>query len=332
MTLDINDGQPFLPRSAGMTSDDARRLLHNGEIRRVTRGVYVSSATPDGPVLRAQAVRLVLPQDAVVSGVTAAWLYGVPPLMIAAGGSSPPVHVLRPSGRSGSRRSDCAGSSRLLSDDDVHVVRGLAVTTPARTAVDLARTLDRPDGLAYLDAMLTQQIVCRAAVLDRLKSTSGLPGVVQARELMDLAEDDVESPMESHMRLRYVDAGFPRPVVQHKLWDGHRFVARFDCALPSRRYAFEYDGEEFHGPEHVVHDAARRARACALGWHVDAFRREHVLGRSWAFEEAVSVALGIEPQLLPYERRRRSDWRWRASDLSLSRTPCAPGDTTPDGA
>ena len=329
MTADVNEGAPFLPRSAGISPGAVRRLLRDGTIRRVTQGVYVSTATPDGPVLRARALRLVLPVDAVVGGVTAAWLYGVPPLLISARTSPLLVDVLRPAGRSGSRRAGCTGSSRLLSEDDVHEVGGVAVTTPPRTAVDLARTLERPDGLAYLDAMLALRIVTPSAVAERLSAAGGLPGVVQARELADLAEIGVESPMESHMRLRFVDAGFPRPVVQHRLRTGGRgHVARFDCALPARRYAFEYDGEEFHGPEHQAHDEARRARARALGWRVDAFRREHVLGRSWAFEEVVSEALGVVPQLLPYERRRRSDWRWRASDLSTSRTPRTGSDAT----
>ncbi len=50
---------------------------------------------------------------------------------------------------------------------------------------------------------------------------------------------------ESWLRLRIVDAGFPRPVVQIEVLDADgRCVYRLDLGWPDRRLAVEYDGQD----------------------------------------------------------------------------------------
>lgn len=166
--------------------------------------------------------------------------------------------------------------------------------------------------IAYVDALVATTDVTPDALRARLESMAGLPWVEQAREMVDLCDPRAESSMESRMRLRYLDAGFPRPEPQWVVRgaDGG-FLARLDCALPARRYGFEYDGEAHHGPADEAHDEARRAAVREAGWRIDVFRREHVLGRSFAFERAVGESLSLEPRLLPYERRLRTYLRRR---------------------
>src|SRR3954453_6384811 len=52
-------------------------LLGRGQIREFLKGVYVDVRVRDSPQLRADALRLVVPPDAVVHGPAAAWLHGI---------------------------------------------------------------------------------------------------------------------------------------------------------------------------------------------------------------------------------------------------------------
>src|SRR3546814_14938214 len=54
-----------------------RRWLQDGRVRRVLRGVYVSSLLPDTLEMRARCAALVLPTDAVLFARSAAWIWGI---------------------------------------------------------------------------------------------------------------------------------------------------------------------------------------------------------------------------------------------------------------
>ena len=107
--------------------------------------------------------------------------------------------------------------------------------------------------------MLHARFVVPDELLAVIEKSVGLPWIEQAREIVDLSDGRAESGMESRMRLRYVDAGFPTPECQIPILDDNgveRF--RLDCGVRRRLYGFEYDGMEFHGPEQAEHDTARR--------------------------------------------------------------------------
>jgi hypothetical protein len=320
----VNHGAPFASRRLDEISlSDAalRTLIRNGAVRRLLRGVFVDATVEETTELRAAAVCLAVPPHVIVCRTTAAWLFGIAPLLINSHRDAPTFDLMAPAGHTVTRRTGCRGSSAQLRGDDVLDLGPVRVTSPVRTALDLARTLDRPDALAYVDAMLSAGLVTRDELWLRLGGMAGLRWVAQAREIVWLGEDRIESPMESRLRLRFIDAGFPRPAVQHVLTDGERFVARLDCAVPEQCYGFEYDGEEFHGPEHLQSDAARREAVVRQRWTMHSFRRQHVLGRSFSLERTVGEALSLEPRLLTYEARRRTYGRWCASHLSMSQHP-----------
>ena len=304
------DGAPFrveTARSHRIDESALRRMAQRGEIRRVVRGVYVDARVPDSLLVRATALALVLPKGVVVCRSTAAWLHGIDVLEINAHLRAPEVEVCSRDGSAAIRRPDVKGYSALLPDRDVTVVAGIEVTTPARTAIDLARWCERPDALAYVDALLHAGLVVPDELRWMLDESAGLPWIGQAREMVDLADGRAESGMESRMRLRYLDAGFPAPECQIPILDDagvERY--RLDCGVKRRLYGFEYDGVLFHGPERAEHDAARRRWIAGRGWTVNAFNREHVLGRSLAFEEIISTALGVVPTIAPDRFRRRT--------------------------
>ena len=142
-------------RGAGLGSNDLTRLVEENYLRRVVAGVYVAVQVPDSIGLRAAALRLVVPPDAVITDRTAGWLHGAN--MILAPGDHlavPPVSVFV--NREGARLRNrlTASGQRCLPRAHVMEVEGLLVTTPVRTACDLGRLLPRDWAFAALDSML----------------------------------------------------------------------------------------------------------------------------------------------------------------------------------
>ncbi|RJS44864.1 hypothetical protein D4739_00465 [Nocardioides cavernaquae] len=189
----------------------------------------------------------------------------------------PAVDAYLPLGRR-LRNGLAESGSRGLRAEDVVTIGGLTVTTPLRTACDLGRLLHRDQAIAALDSMLRIEEFSREDLLRAPRRFPRYRGVVQLRELVPLADGRSQSPGESVLRLRWIDCGdLPRPVPQWEVvtpW-GSRFL---DLALPELKYAGEYDGEEFHGPDQEEHDEERRGWLREGGWIIDVFRKEHVYG------------------------------------------------------
>ncbi|MBX9640196.1 MAG: hypothetical protein K2X97_10830, partial [Mycobacteriaceae bacterium] len=120
------------------------------------------------------------------------------------------------------------------------VVDGRPATTPAWTAIEVARGLRRPRALATLDAALRSGTCGRDELRRVLKQHSRRRGVVAARELLELASPLAESPMESETRLVMLDGGLPPPVLQYEIVDTQGCLRRLDFAWPELRVAAEY--------------------------------------------------------------------------------------------
>lgn len=306
----ILHGLPFTRSEAaasGMTGRSLFALLQNGDLRRVVRGVYVDARAPDTLLLRAAALAKAVLPHAVICRRTAAWLLGIDVLAIGSHLELPPVEFVSPAGTAVTRRAGTRGFTAILPDSDITVVAGLLVTTPLRTALDLARWLERPDALAAVDAMLHAGLVELAELAAALERHPGMRWIAQAREIVDLAEPKTESPMESRTRLRIIDAGFPRPEAQIEVHHASGvLLGRLDMGYRKSRKGVEYDGEENHtSAEDRRHDEARREAIEREGWDLLVVVREHVLGPGPAFELAVGEFLGIAPKLWPRGARDR---------------------------
>jgi hypothetical protein len=187
-----------------------------------------------------------------------------------------------------------------LDPDDLVVVAGLPCTSPVRTAVDLLRWLPPHEALAMVDAMAAQGVVAAPDLPRAVERFAGAPGVAQARYLAAIVEPLTESPGESWTRLRFVDAGFPRPEAQIAVPDADTpWHYRLDVGWPRWHLAVEYDGEEFHdAPHQRRHDERRREDLFRrFGWTVLGVGKGEVLGRSMLLERTVGGLLGIEPRI-----------------------------------
>jgi hypothetical protein len=296
------DGRPFdrsRAAEAGLTSLDVTDLVAAGILRQPVRGVYLDARVPDDLASRAACVALRLPPDAVVGRLTAAWLWGVDGRGPQERCAPPVVECVVPVGRQPVRRPGVRCFVAPLTDD-VCEVDGIPVTTPHRTALDALRWLKPHMALAVADALAAAGLVVPEVLVARAAEMPGVRGIAQARYLAALIEPRTESMGESWLRLRVVEAGFPRPRVQIEVLDaGGRCVYRLDMGWEDRLVAVEYDGEEFHStPEQLAHDGRRRAQLEEwFGWQILAAGKGDVFGRSLALEYAVGELLGLEPKI-----------------------------------
>ena len=236
-------------REAGLQNRDLGVLVTEGFLRRLVAGVYVANQVPDSLALRAQALRLVVPPDAVVTDRTAGWLHGAPMVL------APDDHLVIPPvsmfvNRSGARlRNDLASSGeRMLRSQDVMEVLGVRVTTPLRTACDLGRLLNRDRAFAALDTMLSLGVFDADELWDAVKRFRGMRGVRQLRGFAPLADGSAQSaggvhPPSSLARLAHAAAVRSSQIEVQRPGQSSYWL---DLGVEELRYAAEYDGEEWH--------------------------------------------------------------------------------------
>ena len=242
-------------------------------------GVFVATQVPDSLLLRAAALRLVVPAHAVVVDRTACWLHRVDALPRSAIYEMPPLDVFSRS-ESRMRRGGIASGIRDLLARDIEEIDGLLASTTLRTACDVGRRLWRYDAIGALDGLLRAG-VNRDELLGEVDRFKGFRGVLQLRELAPLADRRAESPPEGALRLHWIEADLPPPEPQ--IWvygDDGAPRYRIDVGHRETRYGAEYFGEEFHDDEHREVDEGRldwlrQQRA----WVMDIFDKDAVYGR-----------------------------------------------------
>jgi hypothetical protein len=262
-------------------------------IRRVLHGVYVDARIPDSLELRAAALARVVPPGALVCRGTAAWLYGADLLPPGAHLAIPPVELLIPEGALVPRRAGCLPYSAQIDHRDVEIVHGLAATTPLLTTIELARYRRRPDAVAAVDAMTHTELVKLDELDAALGRWKGARNIARAREVIALAEPKAESPGESRLRLRIVDAGFPRPEAQIAFFENGILTYRLGLGLEDLRVGYEYDGKQHENQR--PSDEARRAWFQRRGWEILSAGKGEVFRDDFALELAIGELLGATP-------------------------------------
>jgi hypothetical protein len=277
-------GEPFTTaeaRSIGLSRNVLRRMVGEGTLRLLLRGVYVDAGQADTVALRSKAAAKVVPDGSVICDRTALWIHGADVVGPDGRFQIPPVDVFRIAGRARVRRPQCRGGTRTLVPADILDLDGVMLTSPLRTALDLGRLARRDEALAALDALLRIGGFTRSDLRTQLPRFRGARGVVQLRQLVSIADGRSESPGESLTRLRLVDAGLPCPEVQYEvLNDVGVPLYRLDLAYVEIMLAMEYDGEEHHtSDQDRERDARRREHLRRLGWTVIVLTAKDVYGR-----------------------------------------------------
>ena len=198
-------------------------------------------------------------RNGVIAGVAASALHGADWV-----DTDIPIELLS---RKGPSRDGVIVRNERFCADETTVIKGLTVTTPARTAFDIARHLPRGQALARLDALARATPFAVNDVLALAKRYPGARGLKQLRKLMPLVDGGAESLKESWLRLLLIDAGFPVPTTQIPVYLNGRLFAVLDMGWEEYQVSAEYDGEVHRiVRSSYVKDHYRERTLPKLGW------------------------------------------------------------------
>lgn len=156
----------------------------------------------------------------------------------------------------------------------VGLIHGLPVTTPARTFVDLAAVLSKPDLRSAGESLLLSKRVTgeRVARLVAELARPGKRGFTKLGEVLDellSTHGASESALEQHFLTLVRSAGLDEPTPQHPFPGRLPGAHRVDFAYPERKLVVEVDGRTFHSRlQDMVNDRERDMAAAAAGWQV----------------------------------------------------------------
>ncbi len=130
-----------------------------------------------------------------------------------------------------------------LRSDEVMTFEGHRVTSPARTAIDIARHHGFVEGLIAMDYLLRRGKE-RDEIERVLRKMGRAKGIAVARRCVEHAVEDSESPYESMARALLIDAGIGPVVTQYRIGD------RFVDLLVEAWLVVEIDGAmKYQGPD-----------------------------------------------------------------------------------
>ena len=237
----------------GLSAQSVDRAVRAGRLQLMHRGVYAvghRALTVEGRWMAAT-----LAMDGVLSHATAAAAWDLRPR------GSGAIHVtVRRTGRA--RRAGIRVHRSTIEPHDTTTHRNLPITTPARTIIDLSRTLEgRP----------LEQALDRAEQLRLLDfaelSTRPIPRSLQAVLSLYTAGTPTRSELEERFLRLGDDHGITRPSVNTRI-EGHEV----DFAWRHRRLVVEVDGYAYHrSPTAFETDRERDVLLALAGWSVRRF-------------------------------------------------------------
>jgi very-short-patch-repair endonuclease len=278
--------RPFRGSDAVATGALTRAVLVGPRFRRVFPDVYVRADVEFDLALRSLAAIVLVGEGAVLGGCSAAELLGAScgPL-----GAAAEVIVAR-------RRR--APPGLLVREERVPLcerwdVAGVAVTSPVRTALDLACRGSLVEAVVAVDALAPRFGFEPGDVVRCAYDHAGKRGAARLPEVIRLANPLAESQMETRIRLAIVLAGLQAPQLQVPVGP-----YRLDMGYPELMLGVEHDGREHLTPQRALRDLDRQAYLTAAGWQIVRFPKRVVLH---------------EPALIPSTVRRAM--------IAASRTP-----------
>jgi hypothetical protein len=230
---------------SGLDDRHLRHAADRGRLTRVSRGVYLDTTRwgdlepEDQHALRVNVLLRRSSARLVASHSAAAVVWGLPLLHR----PPPEVHVIDPGRRTNSRSTTMVRHALPLHEDE-HVARdGLAVTSPARTAVDLALAHGLHAGLMAYDHGLREGLFRRDDLERCLARRRRSPRRKIADLCLQLADEGSMTPIESVSAATLHLLGLPRPVRQEPFFDERGKIGEVDFWFPQFGGVGEADGD-----------------------------------------------------------------------------------------
>jgi hypothetical protein len=220
----LPDVTPFTRADArvlGWTDASLTRAVTRGEIVRLRRGLLVAADHLDDRVRAIAAATAIA--DAVISHRSALAIHYLPVIIR----PRCPEITVPPTGRGSADDAHLHRAS--LPPEEVTLVDGVAVTSVARTLLDVGRACPVHTAVAAIDAALHRNLT----TFDELDGVAlrcwNWPRIRQAHRALRLADARAESPLESVSRLVLGRLGLPTPEPQVRVVDEFgRQIGRLD--------------------------------------------------------------------------------------------------------
>jgi hypothetical protein len=225
-------------RRTGVSEARIRSLLRRKKWSNPRRGVLcILPPNPHGGgrAIAAAAAHLVRPRT-VISQASAAAILSIPVLRP----PRRPVLTIAPGGQCNSRDDIDLHAAGLVADEVIWWY-GLPLTSPARTAIDIARNHGEQAGVVALDAVLHEGATNRDELERVLRRQTGWPYSRRARRALDLTDGRSESVLETLVRVCLVSRGIAPPTPQAWIETSGGWF-RVDLLWPAERVIVEVDG------------------------------------------------------------------------------------------
>lgn len=275
--LDLTE--PFTPSMAaraGLGRASLERMVRDGQVVRLVRGVYVDAAVTLTPITRARALGLVVSRRHLVVDATAAWVHGGPALRTDPGTPIPlDVH---------GRRS-YPGPPVPVRPAEITLLGGIRCTSPVRTGLDVARHLAPERALPLLDGMIGAGTLSHADLIGAAAAAVDLPGGARVRELVAFADGRARGVSESVLRMHWLGGQLPTPAAGWRV-AGVRLalglpVHRFGVVLAGDTPVAQRDAVRRRGWTVLALDElrVRRSDPASVAGHLEREFHRHLLGQ-----------------------------------------------------
>ncbi|MFT5977945.1 MAG: hypothetical protein ACI9AO_000788, partial [Ilumatobacter sp.] len=278
-------------RSLGGSNDQLRSRVQSGTLIQSGTHAYRLPGARTGPPAQLTALLLDIGGNVWASGPTAAALHGFDGFELGA-----PFDVTTERHRNVRRIGQRIHTTTALPLIDRSRVAELAVTSGARTVVDLART-EPPERLvaAYdsglRDGKFSERLVHRRIVALAAQGRYGIPKLLDAINSFEFGRGG-HSWLEREF-LRLVDAAaLPRPDTQQVLTRARDRVVRVDFRFPGTNIVVEALGQRYHRTtDQIARDTARMNALVDDGFRVYQFTYRDVVDDADAVLRRLAAAL-----------------------------------------
>jgi len=225
-------------KEIGWSASATTRAARSGRISAVRQGVFSAAPTGD-PALLAIAAAMAC-EGSVISHRSAALIDDIallhqPPLR--------PDLTVPPYGTG-----DVLGAllhRATLPPEDVRDRDGFRITAPARTVVDVARSVSVGAGVVTMDSALNQKLATAEEIEEVLVRCARWPGIRNARDAFKLTDANADSALETVSRLVIARLRLPAPKTQAIILDQYgRAIGECDFYWPEFGVFGEADGRE----------------------------------------------------------------------------------------
>jgi hypothetical protein len=277
----------------GFDDRDIRDAVRAGVVRRRRRGVYVYAVDDDRRtpaqrhVVDIRSVADKLGPAVAVSHHSACAIHDIATY----GGPVDTIEVTRLDGGAGRREHGLVHHvGSVLADDDITVVDGIQVVTPARAMLEVAMAGTVESAIVTLDSGLHLALTDTDTLASISSRFASWPGARRARYALSLADGRAESPGESRSRFLFRRENLPVPDLQVPFHDEDgRLIGRTDLGWLEFCHVGEFDGMvKFGGiagdartPQQIAYAEKRRE---------DAIRRQQVGMSRWGWQDLDGAA------------------------------------------